>query len=84
MDRKDVGANFQIVVDGESRSYGDTREVALEAGIFLKERHPPSEVIIRDVQTGAQTIIGWKNGSAFSCDVVSLPQSDVTLVPGSN
>jgi hypothetical protein len=38
MDRKDTGANFQITVDGKIRSYRDTREKALDAGIFLKER----------------------------------------------
>ena len=64
MDRKDVGANFQIIVDGKTRSYRDMRDTALEAGKFLKERHPQSEVVVRDVQNNAQTIIGWKNGSA--------------------
>jgi hypothetical protein len=68
MDRKDDGANFQIVVDGKTRSHRDTRETALEAGIFLKERHPASEVVVRDVRNDARTVIGWKNGSAFSSD----------------
>ena len=83
MDRKDDGANFQIAVDGKSRSYRDTRETALEAGIFLKERHPPSEIIVRDVRSGAHTVIGWKNGTARSSDVMgsSVPRS---LVPGAN
>ena len=73
MDRKDTGANFQIVVDGKSRSYRDAREAALEAGIFLKERQPTSEVVVRDVQNSVQTVIGWKNGSAFSSDAISAP-----------
>jgi hypothetical protein len=71
MDRKDDGANFLIVVDGKPRSYRDTRETALEAGMFLKERQPTSEVVVRDVQNNTQTVIGWKNGSAFSCDPIS-------------
>jgi hypothetical protein len=33
MDRKDNGANFQITVDGKTRSYRDRRETALEAGM---------------------------------------------------
>jgi hypothetical protein len=74
MDRKDDGANFQIVVDGKTRSYRDTRETALEASIFLKERHPQSEVVVRDVRSGVQTVIGWKNGSAFSSELVSYSQ----------
>jgi hypothetical protein len=61
MDRKVDGANFQIIVDGKTRSYRDTQETALEAGIFLKQRHPPSEVVVRDVRNDVQTVIGWKN-----------------------
>jgi hypothetical protein len=69
--KKDNGANFQIVVDGKSRSWRDTREAALEAGMFLKERQPQSEVVVRDVQSNTLTVIGWKNGAAFSCDPIS-------------
>ena len=65
MDRKDNGASFQIVVDGKSRSYRDTLETALEAGIFLKEQHPPSEVVVRDLRNNVQTVIGWRNLGAF-------------------
>jgi hypothetical protein len=74
MDRKDDGASFQITVDGKSRSYRDTREAAVEAGVVLKPRHPPSEVVVRDVRNDVQTVIGWKNGAAFCCEVVSLRQ----------
>jgi hypothetical protein len=83
MDQKNVGAGFQIVVDGESRSYRDALKAALEAGIFLKERHPTSEIVVRDARTNVQTVIGWKNGLAFSSDVMgsSAPRS---LVPGTN
>jgi hypothetical protein len=72
MDRRDTGANFQIIVDGKTRSYRDNRETALEAGIFLKERHPASEVVVRDLRNDARTVIGWKNGSAFSNDVIPI------------
>ena len=75
MDRKDDGANFQITVDGKTRSYRDRRETALEAGIFLKERQPQSEVVVRDVRSDVRIVIGWKNGSAFSCDPISPPAS---------
>jgi hypothetical protein len=74
MDRKDTGANFQIIVDGKTRSYRDNRETALEAGIFLKERHPASEVVVRDVSSDVRTVIGWKNGSGFKSEI-SLPPS---------
>jgi len=71
MDRKDTGANFQIIVDGKTRSYRDMQETALEAGIFLKERQPQSEVVVRDVQNDVRTVIDWKNGSAFSGELTS-------------
>ena len=73
MNRKDTGANFQIIVDGKTRSYRDVRETALEAGMFLKERQPQSEVVVRDLLNDVQTVIGFKNGSAFSSDALSSP-----------
>jgi hypothetical protein len=81
MDRKDDGANFLIVMDGKSLSYRDSLETALEAGIFLKERHPQSEIVVRDVKNSFQTVIGWKNGSAFRSDAISSP-GPVLHVPG--
>jgi hypothetical protein len=85
MVRKDDGASFQIVVDGKTRSCRDSRETALEAGIYLKERHPQSEVVVRDVQSGVQTIIGWKNGSAFSSEGRgSLAPPSSSSAPGPN
>jgi hypothetical protein len=77
LDRKANGANFQITVDGKTRSYRDTPGTALEAGMFLKERHPASEVVIRNE---ARTVIGWRNGSAISPDLVALPQSSAMIV----
>jgi hypothetical protein len=71
MGRKNPGANFQIVVDGKSLSHRDAMETALEAGVFLKERHPQSEIVVRDIKSGAQVIIGWKNGKAFSSELTS-------------
>ena len=76
MDRKSSGADFQIVVDGKSLSYRDAMETALEAGIFLKERHPQSEIVVRDLKSGAQTVIGWENGKAFSGELSSPVQPD--------
>jgi hypothetical protein len=58
-------------MDGKPLSYRDAVETALEAGIFLKERHPQSEIVVRDLKTGAQTVIGWKNGKAFNGELTS-------------
>jgi hypothetical protein len=71
-----TGANFQIIVDGKTRTYRDRRDTALEAGMFLKEHHPQSEVVVRDVQNDVRTVIGWKNGSAFTCDPISSAASN--------
>jgi hypothetical protein len=46
-------------------------ETAFEAGIFLKERHPQSEILVRDLKSGVQTVIGWRNGKAFSGELTS-------------
>jgi hypothetical protein len=75
MDRKNPGANFQIMVDGKSLSYRDAMETALEAGSFLKEHHPQSEIVVRDLKSGAQIVIGWKNGKAFRGELASSGES---------
>jgi hypothetical protein len=71
MDRKNPGANYQILVDGKSLSYRDAMETALEASMFLKEHHPQSEIVVRDTTSGAQCVVGWKNGKAFSGELTS-------------
>jgi hypothetical protein len=71
MNRKNPGANFEIMVDGKPLSYRDALETALEAGMFLKERRPQSEIVVRDLTIGAQTVIGWKNGKAFTGELTS-------------
>ena len=76
MDRKDAGANLQIIVDGKTRSYRDMQETALEAGIFLKERQPQSEVVVRDVGNDVRVVMAWKSGSAFTCDPISSAASN--------
>ena len=39
----------------EPRSYRDTKVVATEAAGFLKNRHPHSEVTVKDLQSGEVT-----------------------------
>jgi hypothetical protein len=70
MYRKDTGANFQILGDGKSLSSA-TLETALDAGIFLKERHPQSEIVVRVLKSGAHTVIGWEDWKAFSGELTS-------------
>ena len=46
--RKQSGAQFEILLDGKPRFYRDTKVVATEAAGFLKNRHPHSEVTVKD------------------------------------
>ena len=50
-----LGARFEILVDGKPRSYRDTRSGAMEAATFLKSRQPHSEVAVKDLQSGSLT-----------------------------
>jgi hypothetical protein len=43
------GAQFEIIVDGKTRSWRDDRETAMEAARYLKERSPNSAVAVRDL-----------------------------------
>jgi hypothetical protein len=44
MSQKDIGACFEIKVDGKTRSYRDQKETAMEAGKYLKQMQPKGEV----------------------------------------
>jgi hypothetical protein len=62
---QNIGAHHEIIVDGKTLSYRDDRAIAIEAGMYLKERRPKSEVIVRDIRTNSSTGISWENGKAF-------------------
>jgi electron transfer flavoprotein alpha/beta subunit len=62
---QNIGARYEIIVDGKPRSYRDDRAIAIEAGMHLKEQRPTSEVIVRDIGTNSSTAIGWEKGKAF-------------------
>jgi hypothetical protein len=52
-----IGARYEITVDGAPRTNRDRRELAIEAGEYLKRRNPNSEVTVRDRMTGAVELI---------------------------
>jgi hypothetical protein len=52
-----TGALFEIAIDGTPRTYRVLQEHPLEAGRLLKQRHPSSEVVVRDMRTDAKTAI---------------------------
>ena len=60
-----TGAQFEIMVDGKPRSYRDSKAIAVEAGKYLKERHPTQDVKVRDIRNDSVTAIGWEKGTAF-------------------
>jgi hypothetical protein len=48
---------FEIKVDGKCRTYRDLKKTAVEAGKYLKQMQPQSEVSIRDVRDNSVTVI---------------------------
>jgi hypothetical protein len=57
MVQSDVGAGFEIIVDGKSRSHRDRKEPAIEAGRYLKQMQPQSVITVRDVRDNSVTVI---------------------------
>jgi hypothetical protein len=57
MSQKDIGACFEIKVDGKTRSYRDQKETAMEAGKYLKEMQPKVEVSVHDLRDNSVTVI---------------------------
>jgi hypothetical protein len=70
MVQKDIGACFEIRVDGKKRSYRDRKEIAIEAGEYLKQMQPQSEVIVRDVRDNSITVIEMEKSAVL--DLVSV------------
>jgi hypothetical protein len=65
MGQENIGACFEIIVDGKPRSMRDLKETAIEAGIYLKRKQPHSEVSVRDVRDNSSTVIDAENIVAF-------------------
>jgi hypothetical protein len=57
MIQRDIGACFEIRVDGKTRSHRDRKETAIEAGRYLKQMQPKSEIIVRDLRDNSVTVI---------------------------
>ena len=52
-----IGACFEIIVDGTRRSMRDLKETAFDAGKYLKHMQPHSKVIVRDTRDNSVTVI---------------------------
>ena len=57
MIKKHIGACFEIIVDGKPRSMRDLKEAAIEAGKYLKQKQPQSEISVRDIRDNSVTVI---------------------------
>jgi hypothetical protein len=57
MIQKNIGACFEISVDGKTRSHRDLKKTAIEAGRYLKQMQPQSEIMVRDVRDNSVTVI---------------------------
>ena len=55
------GAQFEISVDGKPRSYRETKATPKEARNNLKQRHPHSEVTVKDLKGGEVTVAARKS-----------------------
>jgi hypothetical protein len=60
MRQKAPGAQFEILIDGTPRTYRDRKELAIEAAEYLKRKHPNSDIVVKDLQSGEATKIKYK------------------------
>jgi hypothetical protein len=51
------GRGYEITVDGAPRTFRDRKEVAIEAAMLLKVKGKSDVVEIRDLRTGAKTMM---------------------------
>ena len=70
MIQKNIGACFEIIVDGKPRSMRDLKEAAIEAGKYLKQKQPQSEISVRDVRDNSVTVIDGGKIVAFGFDIL--------------
>ena len=61
-DHTPSGAQFEILVDGKSQSYGDVKDVAIASAKLIKSHNPLSDVAVRDMETGEITPVSYKPG----------------------
>jgi hypothetical protein len=73
MVQKHIGACFEIRVDGKTRSHRDRKETAIEAGRYLKQMQPQSEIMVRDVRDNSVTVIEGEKIVASGSVAVSKP-----------
>ena len=49
---RNTGAQYEVAIDGTTRTYCDLRELAIEAATRLKTKNPNANVTVHDVEAG--------------------------------
>jgi len=57
---KAPGAQFEISIDGTPRTYRDRKAFAIEAAERLKRKHPNSDIVVKDLQSGEAIMVKYK------------------------
>ena len=57
---KTPGAQFEISIDGTPRTYRDRTAFAIEAAERLKRKHPNSDIVVKDLQSGEAIMVKYK------------------------
>jgi hypothetical protein len=57
MSNKNIGARYEIAIDGTTRTYRDTEKIAIEAATRLKTKQPYFAITARDIESGKTTTI---------------------------
>jgi len=57
MTSKNIGARYEIAIDGTTRTYRDRKELAIEAATLLKTKNVHAEVTVRDLENGKTTAV---------------------------
>ena len=60
MSLKIIDSRFEISIDGTPRTYRDRKEFAIQAAEHLKRKHPNSDIVVKDLQSGEATKIKYK------------------------
>jgi hypothetical protein len=60
MRQKAPCAQFEILIDGKPRTYRDRKEFAIDAAEYLKRKHPNSDIVVKDLQSGEVTKIKYR------------------------
>ena len=59
--KKAPSAQFEISIDGTPRTYRDRKAFAIEAAERLKRKHPNSDIVVRDLQSGEAITVKYKS-----------------------